>query len=169
MPEPPRRPAEGSRTVVIGVGSPLMGDDGVGLAALEALRESWSFDPPVELVDGGTWSMNVLHEIEDADRLLLLDAIRAGRPAGELVVLERDELPRFFSTKLSPHQIDLREALALAELRGSLPEDDRGDGPRAGAGRAPGRASEEIAPRLAGLVEQVVKRIESWGHRARRR
>ena len=41
---------------------------------------------------------------------------------GELVVLEREEVPRFLGLKLSPHQIDLREVLALAELRGGLPE-----------------------------------------------
>ena len=57
-------------TVVIGLGSPLMGDDGLGLVALAQLRDHWTFTPPLGLVDGGTWGMNLLHEIEDADRVL---------------------------------------------------------------------------------------------------
>ena len=56
----------GRATVVIGLGNPLMGDDGVGLAALERLRDDWDMPADVELVDGGTWGMNLLPVIEDA-------------------------------------------------------------------------------------------------------
>ena len=55
---------------------------------------------------------------------MFLDAIDAGRRPGTLVVLEREELPRILGLKLSPHQIDLREVLALAELRGAAPSGD---------------------------------------------
>src|SRR6185503_684188 len=109
------------RTVVIGLGNPLMADDGVGLAALERLR-AYRFEPFVELVDEGTWGMNLLPIIETSDRILLLDAINVAAPPGTLVVLERDQLPRHLETKVSPHQVDLREVQALAELRGTLPE-----------------------------------------------
>ena len=68
-------------TVVIGLGSPLMGDDGLGLLALETLRNDRAFDPPPLLVDWGTWGMNLLPIIESAQRLLLVDAIRAGAQA----------------------------------------------------------------------------------------
>ena len=43
-----------------------MGDDGLGLVALERLRDGWDIPPDVELVDGGTWGMNLLPVIEDA-------------------------------------------------------------------------------------------------------
>jgi len=81
-------------TVVIGLGNPLMGDDGLGLAALEALREGWDFEPHLELVDGGTWGMNLLPFIESADRVLVLDAIkvRGTLPALLERALERMEL-----------------------------------------------------------------------------
>ncbi len=108
-------------TVVIGVGSPLMGDDGLGLVALEVLRERWTLDPAVELIDGGTWGMNLLPAIEDADRLLILDAINRDEAPGTLITLEREQLPRYFELKISPHQVDLKDVLGLAELRGTLP------------------------------------------------
>ena len=51
-----------------------MGDDGLGLAALERLRmEGVAAD--VELVDGGTWGLTLLPIIESAARVLFLDAI----------------------------------------------------------------------------------------------
>jgi hydrogenase maturation protease len=109
------------RALVIGLGNPLMGDDGAGLAALARLREDWLLPEGVELVDGGTWGMNLLPIIEGCPCVLLLDAIDAGSPPGTLTVLERADIPRYFQLKLSPHQIDLREVLGLAELRGKLP------------------------------------------------
>ena len=107
--------------VVIGLGNPLMGDDGLGLAVLEELRTGYALPPNVELVDGGTWGMNLLPIIEDAAELILIDAIDAGQTPGSLVRLERDRLPRYLATKISPHQVDLRDVLGLAELRGTLP------------------------------------------------
>lgn len=146
-----------------------MADDGLGIAALERLRERWSFDPEVDLVDGGTWSMNVLHVIEGADHLLLLDAIHAGRAPGALVILERDGIPRFFSTNVSPHQIDLRETLALAELRGTLPDHMVAIGLEPVRVEMGTELSPELKQRLPILEREIIDCLQSWGHRACRR
>ena len=65
------------RTVILGLGNPIMGDDGIGLVALERLR-ALDFTPPVTLVDGGTWGLALLGDVEAADSLLLLDALDIG-------------------------------------------------------------------------------------------
>lgn len=109
------------RRVVIGLGNPLMGDDGLGIAVLEQLRVRGDVPPDVELIDGGTWGMNLLPVIEDAGELILIDAIDVGAPPGTLVRLTREQLPRYLAAKISPHEVDLRDVLALAELRGTLP------------------------------------------------
>jgi hydrogenase maturation protease len=157
-----------SGTLVLGVGSPLMGDDGLGLAALEALRSGWTFDPPVELVDGGTWGMMLLPQIEEAKRLLIVDAIRAGGRPGELVELDREALPRGLGTKLSPHQIDLREVLALADLRGRLPEDSAALGLEPDRVEMDAELSECAAASLPALVDRIIALLRSWGHAAYR-
>lgn len=150
------------RVLVLCAGSPLMGDDGVGLAALERLRSDWEVDGEAELADGGVWSMNFLPSIEAAECLLLVDAIRAGREPGEVVRLEDEEVPRFFATKLSPHQIELREVLALAELRGRLPR-------TVALGVEPERVelSTELSPAVAAalpeLLERIVVELRGWG------
>ena len=159
--------ASGARheTVVIGIGNPLMGDDGIGLAALERLQ-AWEFDPFVERVDGGTWGMNLLQFVEEARRLLILDAIEAGLEPGGLVILEGDEIPRFLSTKLSPHQIELREVLALAELRETLPEEIVAIGLQPGRVEMSQRLSPEVEARLDEMVQMCLDRLAAWGHRA---
>jgi hydrogenase maturation protease len=150
--------------MVIGLGNPIMADDGLGLAALEQLRQRWSLPESVRLVDGGTWGMNLLPLIEQADRVLFLDAIDVGGPVGALVVLEAEALPRFFGLKLSPHQIDLREVLAVAELRGTLPSDLVALGLQPGRLEMASTLSPEVESRLDQLLTAAVERLESWGY-----
>ena len=155
-------------TLVLGLGNPLMGDDGFGLAALAALQEDWHFDPAPTFEDGGTWGMNLLPAIEDADRLLLLDAVALGAPPGTPVMLERHELPRFFSIKVSPHQVDLREVLALAELRDTLPPDTIVLGVQPDRVELSTDLSDVVRRALPAVVEAAAHQLHAWGHTAQR-
>jgi hydrogenase maturation protease len=147
----------------MGLGNPLMGDDGAGLAALSRLREGWDLED-AELVDGGTWGLNLLPLVESFERVIVLDAVRAGTRPGTLAVLREGDLPRYFAQKLSPHQIDLREVLALAELRGRLPatlavigvEPERID---FGAGLSPA-----VAAAIDGMVGLSLDMLRELGH-----
>lgn len=151
-------------TVVIGLGNPIMGDDGLGLAALERLRDGWDIPADVELVDGGTWGMNLLPLIEDAARVLLIDAIEIGAAPGTEVVLLRDRLPRYLATKISPHQVDLCDVLALAELRGTLPEHTTAVGLQPERVEMSTVLSDVVSERLDHLVATVVELLAQWGH-----
>jgi hydrogenase maturation protease len=154
----------GGRTVVIGLGNPLMGDDGLGLAALAQLRDAWDVPAEVELVDGGTWGMNLLPVIEDAERVLLIDAINANAAPGTEVVIPRSRLPRYLATKISPHQVDMADVLALAELRGTLPDQTTAIGLQPAKVELSNALSELLRCRLDNLVASVVRLLESWGH-----
>lgn len=166
-PAPPLGPP--SPTVVIGLGNPLMGDDGLGLAVLARLRDEWDLPPEVELVDGGTWGMNLLPTIEDAGRLLLLDAVNTNSAPGTGVVIERTRIPRYLATKISPHQVDLRDVLGLAELRGTLPEHTLALGLQPERVELGDGLSAVVAARLDGLVSAAIRVLELWGHHCTRR
>lgn len=153
------------RIAVVGLGNPLMGDDGLGLEALERLRNEWRFDDSVALVDGGTWGLNLLPVLESADHVLVLDAIRTGRPPGTLVMLEGAQVPRGLSTKLSPHQIDLREILALAELRGTLPDVIVALGVEPGVVELRQGLSPLVEQRLDQVVAIAIDQLQLWGAR----
>lgn len=160
----PMTPDPSAETLVLGCGNPIMADDGLGIAVLERLQQGWRFPREVQLVDGGTWGVNLLPAVESTRRLLLLDAIRSGHPPGTLVTLADTELPRFFAHKLSPHQIDLREVLALAELRGTLPEIivALGAEPEMIDMRASLSPSVELV--VESLAHQAVAQLAAWGH-----
>ena len=152
------------RTVVIGLGNPLMGDDGVGLAALARLEADYRIPLDIELVDGGTWGMNLLPVIEDAGRLLLLDAIHKDGAPGTAYRLTRYELPRYLATKISPHQVDLHDVLALAELRGTLPAETVAVGVQPERVEMIAELSPAVTAALDGLVALAVKELAAWGH-----
>jgi hydrogenase maturation protease len=156
------------RTRVIGLGSPIMGDDGFGLAVLARLGERWQLPEDVELVDGGTWGMSLLPTIEDSDHVLFLDAINTGSAPGTVAVIEREQLPKYFMLKLSPHQIDIREVLAACELRGTLPDVTEAYG----AQPEIIDMSTELSPALAARVDEVADlvgaRLGRLGHACRR-
>lgn len=152
------------RTVVIGVGSPLMGDDGVGVAAVELLRRAVGDVEDVALLDGGTWGMQLLPEIEDADRLLVLDAIHDGQAPGTVIRLEKDELPRLLYQKVSPHQIDLREVFAVAELKGTFPHMAVALGVEPEVVELREGLSPAVAGALHELLAAAVAQLRVWGH-----
>jgi len=150
-------------TVVIGLGNPLMADDGLGLAAVARLQETWQLPESVEVVDGGTWGMNLLPVIEDAGRVLLVDAIATGAAPGTLHALERDRIPRYLATKISPHQVDLRDVLALAELRGTLPAQTVAIGLEPAVVELSNSLTDTLRVRLDDLVAEIVAQLGRWG------
>ena len=156
----PSSPPAGG-TVVIGLGNPLVSDDGLGLAALEQLRARGT-DGDIELVDGGTWGLSLLPVIESAARVLLLDAIDAGGLPGTLHILRRADLPRYLATRISPHEVDLQDVLALAELRGTLPQETVAIGLQPGRLETGCDLSDAVRNRLGDLVDAVEQQLAAW-------
>jgi hydrogenase maturation protease len=150
--------------VVIGVGNPLMGDDGFGIVAIALVRERWGDTPSLVVVDGGTWGMNLLPLIEGARRLLIIDAIDRGLPPGSRIELDRAEIPRYLGLTLSPHQLDLREVLALAELRGTLPVETTAIGVQPDRIELSLDLSPAVAAKLHGVVADIDDQLRRWGH-----
>ena len=153
--------------LVLGIGNVLWADEGFGVRAVEALHAAWTFPDNVRLMDGGTLGLNLFEDIASARQVLVFDAIDYGLPGGTLKVLRDAEVPAWGAKKLSPHQTGFNDILALAQLRGTVPEritaigvqpvelDDFG-----GSLRAPVRA------RLAEAVELAVRELALWGYAA---
>lgn len=154
--------------LVLGLGNPLMGDDGAGLLILAALKESLGGDNRVALEDGGTLGMTLLPLVEDARAVVLLDAAHTGSAPGSVIVRRREELPGFFSHLLSPHQIGLREVLGAAQLCGTLPTHLALVGIEAestGFAESPGEAILNAVPRAAETAHALIgEMLAALGH-----
>ncbi len=115
--------AKPARVLILGIGNTLLTDEAVGVRVVEALQDAYDLPPEVQAVDAGTSSMDMLDVIADVDLLVVLDALKAGKPLGTVVRLSGDEVPVFFRKKLSPHQVGLSDVLASLEFAGCRPKD----------------------------------------------
>jgi len=110
-------------TLVIGLGNPLRGDDGVGCRVVEELARR-ELPPGVQVLDGGAGGLGLLSLMEGWERVVIVDAAEMGRRPGEFArFTPADVRLASASDRFSLHHAGLSEALALADALGrALPE-----------------------------------------------
>ncbi|HDI00208.1 MAG TPA: hydrogenase maturation protease [Firmicutes bacterium] len=109
------------KVVVVGVGNLLMGDDGMGIWVAEELRKA-ELPDEVLVLDGGTALLDVLEEVEGAERLVIVDAMSGDGPPGTVYVLSSDDLGKR-KGRFSLHDMGVAEMLELGRLMYRIPED----------------------------------------------
>ena len=115
---------DAAHTLVLALGNPLRGDDGVGAAVLNALNASGSVPPGVHLVDGGTPGLETALLLQGYRRVLVVDAADMGQPPGAWMRFAPGEarlVPGNLAQMGTLHSAGLAEALALGEALGILP------------------------------------------------
>lgn len=110
------------RITVMGIGNPLVKDEGVGVRVVEILMSDFEFPSNVTVMDAGTMGMGILNLFRDCDYLLVVDAIDGtGEPAGTVVRLSPEDLaPNQVLHSL--HDMRLIDVLDAAALMGTRPE-----------------------------------------------
>jgi hydrogenase maturation protease len=103
--------SEGASLLVLGLGNVLLEDDGVGSAAVALLLERFHAPAGVRVLDGGTLGLSLLPYFDEADSVLLVDAVRADGAPGNLVRLDGDDVAPAVATRLSPHQVGVADLL----------------------------------------------------------
>ena len=158
------RGAPRSPVLVLGMGNLLLEDEGLGVRALEVLQQRYEIPPDVELLDGGTTGMGLLDDISGREHLIVLDAVQTGDPPGTLVRLAGDDVPVYFSMRISPHQLGLSDVLATLELSGEKPAEVVVLGLVPQSLEMSLELSGLIAEQLATLVGSAVTELERLGY-----
>ncbi|MCL4425566.1 MAG: hydrogenase maturation protease [Firmicutes bacterium] len=150
-----------AKTMVIGCGNPLRGDDGVGRAVIQALG-GVSLPEEVRLVEAGTPGLALLDILRQADRIIIVDAVAGeGRP-GTVFRLRAEDLEKPPPGSCSLHDLGIAEVLALGRL--AEPEALPGELVFVGIQAAclePGREglSQEVAAAVPRAVQAVLEEI----------
>lgn len=110
------------RLLILGLGNLLCSDDGLGAAAIARLRARYEIPDGVSVQDGGTLGLALLPYLEDAEKAILVDAIRTDDPPGSHVRLDGDDVGPAVASRLSSHQIGVADLLDAARWRGRLPD-----------------------------------------------
>jgi hydrogenase maturation protease len=110
------------RVLIMGIGNVLWADEGFGVRCVEHLAAHWELPQAVTLLDGGTQGLYLLPFLEEADTLIVFDAVDYGLKPGTLKIVEDDEVPRFMGAKkMSLHQTGFQDVIATAQLMGYCP------------------------------------------------
>ena len=114
--------------IVIGLGNPLMADEGIGSAlvgALAGLAEAGKLPTEnVEYLDGGCGGMYLLHSIAERKKVVLIDCARMGLEPGAIRRFTPDEVQTVKQmTHLSLHEVDILRVIELAKLIGQCPDE----------------------------------------------
>ena len=104
------------KTLILGIGNVLMGDEGVGVSVVREL-EKIDLPPNIELLDGGVGSFLLLEPMQTAEKVILIDATIDGQKAGTVSRL-RPRFSRDYPRTLTAHDIGLKDLLDTFYLLG---------------------------------------------------
>lgn len=141
--------------LILGLGNPLLGDEGIGVRVVEELREL-ELPAGVEAVVGGTAGMGLIGLMEGYQRVIIVDAADMGQPPGQVIRFTPAEA-RFNTVEspLSLHQMGVGEMLDLAEALEMAPAE------LIIIGIQPARIEEgaELSPEVEGAIPRVIRII----------
>ena len=150
--------------MILGIGNNLLRDEGAGIHALYRLRDELADRDDLTFIDGGTLSFTLASHIEDADRLIVIDAAQLNAAPGHSQVFEGDDMDAFLGSqrKRSVHEVSLLDLMMIARLADHLPAQ------RALIGIQPAEIDwgEQPSPAVAAALPQVCVQakqiIEAW-------
>ncbi len=143
--------------MILGVGNILFSDEGFGIRVIEKIQELFELPDNVSVIDGGVLGLNLLGVISEADRLIVVDAIRNKGEAGSFYRLEGQAIPERVRAKNSLHQIDFLEALTMCQALDKVPE-------TVILGVEPediGTLSIDLTPAIQGKVDRMIEIVMS--------
>jgi len=148
-----------TRTVVIGIGNRLRGDDAAGVVVAEQLRPR--VRDGVEVVSCDEEPSRLMEAWEGAESVLLVDTVSSGSPPGTLHRVEAGEQAVPARTfRSSTHAIGIADTIELARALGRLPRRVRIYGIEAGGFTTGAALTPAVESAVAFLVKDVLHDLE---------
>ena len=115
-------------TIVIGLGNPLMADEGIGTTLVDELsKQAISGDLPgeeVEYLDGGCGGMYLLHSIAERKKVILIDCALMGTEPGTIKRFTPEDVNSVKQmAHLSLHEVDIMQVIKMAQEIGQCPDE----------------------------------------------
>ena len=154
---------EKKRVLILGLGNPLMGDDGVGVRVVEELK-GLELPDGVEAVEGGTAGLGLIGLMEGYQRVIIVDAAEMGHPPGCVVRFTPSEAQfAAVAAPLSLHHIGLGEVLAMAEALEVAPAELVIIGIQPSQVEAGSGLSQEVKGAIPRIIRIVLDELDATG------
>ena len=115
---------EQGKTLVLGLGNVLMGDEGIGVYVVRAVEQKLAelnFQWDIECLDGGTGGFTLLEPLEQAGRILIIDAANDGNPVGT-VTRTTPRFSRDYPPTITAHDVGMKDLLDMFYIQGGTHE-----------------------------------------------
>jgi hydrogenase maturation protease len=152
-------PGPYNRILILGVGNLLLSDEGVGVHVAQRMLQI-DLPPEVRVVEGGTDGFGLINIILEADRMILIDAVRGGGAPGSVYRFDVEDCnpcPDLFRT--SVHQVSILEVVHLSGFIGSAPKTTI-IGVEPGALEMGMELSPEIEEKIPRVIQLILEEIE---------
>jgi hydrogenase maturation protease len=104
------------KNIIIGIGNLLFCDDGIGIIAIDFLKKNYTFEPELELLDGGTLGFNLAEYFLEYENVIILDTISTDDYAGSIYKIPSNKLLGGSKYKNTAHEVEVIEMLEACEL-----------------------------------------------------
>jgi len=105
---------------IIGCGNLLLQDEGIGVHLIEYLKNC-PLPVDVELIDGATGGFDLLPFIQDAVRVIIIDAVKGNGKPGSIYKFGPEDFETDSYPKSSLHDVCLKDIFHIVKLTGPLP------------------------------------------------
>ncbi len=115
------------KTLIIGLGNPILGDDGVGWRVVEEIARKTANQPEVEVDCVSLGGLSLMERLTGYERVILVDSIFTGKkPLGTVSRFSLKDVPDLTAGhSASAHDTSLRNALNVGRsMNISLPRDE---------------------------------------------
>ena len=109
------------KTLILGLGNILLGDEGVGVRVAEQLL-SQSLPYGIEVIDGGTAGYELINLFEGREKVIIVDAVKTDDKPGSIYKMDLSVIQDDTTIPLSLHQIGLKNVFKMASLMDINPE-----------------------------------------------
>ena len=113
------------KIIIGGIGSVLLGDDGIGPYVAGMLEAEYGFEEGVTVVDLGTPGLDLVAHLSGIDVAILVDSVSNNELPGSVTLYRKEEILRHgpAPVRMDPHSPALSESLMIADLTGEGPSD----------------------------------------------
>ena len=105
------------RTLVLGLGNPILRDDSIGLRVVQELRVRLGEVPDIEVSEDYWGGLRLMERMIGYDRAIIIDAIRTDAEPGTIHMLSPNDIPT--QRSISAHDVNLLTALEVGRQAGA--------------------------------------------------
>jgi hydrogenase maturation protease len=112
------------KILVLGLGNPLMADEGIGCRIIERFLTQVDKYPDIDFIDAGTGGMSLLHLIADRRKVILIDCAYMGTKPGTIKRFTPNDVKSIKKlAHQSLHEVDILKVLDLSRQLGQYPDE----------------------------------------------